>query len=242
MNDWWLDFFKDDYSECVLTHNVSDIFSFINHVCTLCPGDLVFDQCCGKGYLSGEFIRNGFPTMGVDASKQYIDFANKTYGNSFICADARKYVSNPLADVGINWHSSLFYSKDDNENKKILQAFSNSLKPGAEFIISTGNPEYVLKHFQKFLVNQVPFKESTIVTIRESSIDEKMLCTDWLIIYPDGTRIRKQGHVKMYTEPEIVSMLSDCNLKVLNTFGNLKCDKTSDNCQTLIFYGRKHES
>lgn len=241
-DNWWIDFFEGDYSDCVLTLDTKDTFSFIDKIFEHPKNKRIFDQCCGKGHLSNEFGINDYKVTGIDFSKDYIDFANKNYKNkniTFVRDDAKKFELEEKADFGINWHTSFAYSENDEENIKMLKTFSNSLKPKAKFIISTLNPEYVKNNFQRFIVKYVDYQNSTIVNIRESFIEDDMLKSKWLIIYPDGTRKERFGQTKMYSISDFKNIFDEINFEIKNVYGAINFEEYNINASSLIIYGEK---
>lgn len=53
-------------------------------------------------------------------------------------------------DVILNLFSSFGFFKMERENKKVLKAFVQALKPGGKIVIQTINRECVLKNFIPF--------------------------------------------------------------------------------------------
>lgn len=241
-NNWWHDFFKGDFSDVVLTQDAQPAFDFITNILNIQPGYRIYDQCCGKGALSHKLAETGCDIIGVDSSEEYIKKAEETQKSEnikFIVEDARIFRDQKKFDIVINWHTSLGYETEDSQNIKMIEAIEQNLKNGGHFVISTMNPAYVKKHFQRFIVKEVPFEKSTIITIRESKIEGKLLTSDWTIIYPDGRRLHSYGQTKLYSLKDFEKMLSQCGLKILNVYGDIDKRPLSNNCQSIIIHGVK---
>ena len=239
---WWIDFFKGDFSEVVLNRQAHETLSFMLSVGELYSGMKVFDQCCGKGYLAHEFDVAGFEVLGIDASSEYIAYAESCLASSraiFILGDAKEYVDDNRFDVCINWNTSFAYNTDDKENERMLIAFGKNLKPGGQFFICTMNPLFIRKHFQKYIVKQVPTESSSIVTIRESRIEGEMMVSDWLIIYPDGHRETKFGQTKLYSVQQFHEMLGRQHLCVDKVYGDIYLSPYDEDHPSMIIYGHK---
>ncbi len=239
---WWLDFFKGDFSEVVLNQQAHETLVFMQRVGELRESMTVYDQCCGKGYLAHEFDNAMMTVVGVDSSEDYIAYAKNTYASKraiFLLGDANEYIKEDYFDVCINWNTSFAYHTDDKENERMLVPFSKSLKVAGQFFICTMNPLFIEKHFQKFIVKQVPSGDSTIVTIRESWIEEDMMKSDWLIIHPDGRRETKYGQTKLYTLDQFKEMLLRHNLLVEKAYGDLSLSPYDEDHPSLIMYGHK---
>lgn len=239
---WWVDFFKGEFTEVVLNQQSADTLTFMKKVGKLEQGMMAFDQCCGKGYLSHELDNAGISVVGIDMSEPYIKYASKMLQSdraTFYLADAKTFLRPDSFDICINWNTSFAYNEDDEENERMLIPFGKNLKHGGQFFICTMNPLFIRKHFQKFIVKQVPYQDSTIITIRESRIEGDMMKSDWLIVYPDGHRETAYGQTKLYSEEQFVNMLKRHNLIVEQTYGDLNMSPYDEDHPSLIIYGHK---
>lgn len=239
---WWVDFFKGEFTEVVLNQQAAETLSFMKMIGSLEPGMKAFDQCCGKGYLSHELDGAGIHVIGIDMSEPYIDFASKELKSDradFLLADAKTFSKPDYFDICINWNTSFAYNESDEENERMMVPFCDNLKSGGQFFICTMNPLFIKRHFQKFIVKQVPYQESTIITIRESRIEGDMMKSDWLIVYPDGHRETAYGQTKLYTKEQFEEMLNRHNLIVEKTYGDLQMSPYDEDHPSLILYGHK---
>lgn len=239
---WWIDFFKGDFSEVVLNQQSHDTLTFMQKIGELSSGMKVFDQCCGKGYLAHEFDHAEMDVIGIDASEDYIAFAQCHLASSravFILGDAKDYIKDEYFDVCINWNTSFAYNTDDWENERMLVSLGRNLKRGGQFFICTMNPLFIHKHFQKYIVKQVPFEGSSIITIRESRMEGDMMMSDWLIVYPDGHRETKYGQTKLYTLEQFCEMLAHHNLCVEQVYGDINQSSYDEDHPSMIVYGHK---
>lgn len=239
---WWLDFFRGDFSEVVLNQKVHETIDFMKQVGELTENMNVYDQCCGKGYLAHEFDRALMNVIGVDFSEEYILYVKNMLESdraTFLLGDANEFIKEDYFDVCINWNTSFAYHSEDKENERMLISFGKNLKTGGQFFICTMNPLFIKKHFQKFIVKQIPSEKSTIVTIRESRIEDEMMKSDWLIIYPDGKRETKYGQTKLYSLEQFREMLLRNNLVVEKVYGDIAMSPYDEDHSSLIMYGHK---
>ncbi len=239
---WWIDFFKGDFSEVVLNHQAHETLTFMQKTGKLSAGMKVFDQCCGKGYLAHEFDEAGMLVVGIDASEDYIEYAKhnlQTSRATFLLGDAKEFFDEESFDICINWNTSFAYNTDDKENERMLVPFGKNLKRGGQFFVCTMNPLFINKHFQKYIVKQVPSEGSTIITIRESRIEGEMMMSDWLIIYPDGRRETKFGQTKLYSLQMLSEMLNRQELCVDKVYGDIYQSPYDEDHPSMIIYGHK---
>lgn len=239
---WWIDFFQSDFTEVVLNQQAAETVHFMQQIGQLLPGMKVFDQCCGKGYLSHELDKAGLEVTGIDISTPYIEYAKKHLASAraeFLLGDAETFLRPEQYDICINWNTSFGYHEDDDLNEKMLFAFSNNLKPGGQFFFSTMNPLFINKHFQRFIVKQVPSADSTIITIRESWIENGMMKSDWLIVYPDGHRETAFGQTKLYSVEQFRAMFLRYGLMVEQVYGDIALSPYDEDHPSMILYGHK---
>ena len=242
-NEWWIDFFKGDFADVVLSINECDkIASFIKEISGVESGANIFDQCCGKGHLASELGKLGFNVTGIDISRDFIDIAKNSFSSPyvrFVHADANEFIADASFDLVVNWHTSFAYNEADDDNLRMLRAFASNLKEGGAFVIGTINPLYVRKNFQKFIVKELPLGDDTIITIRESELDGQMLRSKWTIVYPNGRRERKYGQTKLYSKEELCEFLQRFRLQAEKYYGDIEFSDYNEDCQSLIVYGRK---
>ena len=239
---WWIDFFKGDFTEVVLNQQAEETVRFMKRIGRVEPGMNVFDQCCGKGYLAHELDKAGLSVTGIDISEPYITYARKYLASeraSFVLGDAETYLRADAFDISVNWNTSFGYHQDDSENERMLIPFSKNLKAGGQFFFSTMNPLFIHKHFQRFIVKQIPSGDSTIITIRESWIEEGMMKSNWLIVYPDGHRETAYGQTKLYSLQQFKSMFLRHGLKVEQVYGDLSLSPYDEDHPSMIIYGKK---
>lgn len=239
---WWIDFFKGEFTEVVLNQQAAETVYFMKHTGQLLPGMKVFDQCCGKGYLAHELDREGLMVTGIDISEPYIEYAQKQLASEraeFVLGDAETFLRPSEYDISINWNTSFGYHQDDHENERMLVPFSSNLKTGGQFFFSTMNPLFINRHFQRFIVKQVPCGDSTIITIRESRVEDGMMKSDWLIVYPDGHRETAYGQTKLYSVEQFRAMFLRYGLYVEQVYGDIVRSPYDEDHPNMILYGHK---
>ncbi|MBR6182392.1 MAG: methyltransferase domain-containing protein [Prevotella sp.] len=239
---WWIDFFKGDFTEVVLNQQAAETVSFMQQTGQLRPGMKVFDQCCGKGYLAHELDAAGLRVTGIDISEPYIEYARTHLASpraEFVLGDAETFHRPEEYDISINWNTSFGYNEDDGQNERMLVPFSNNLKRNGQFFFSTMNPLFINKHFQRFIVKQVPSGDSTIITIRESRIEDGMMKSDWLIVHPDGHRETAFGQTKLYSVEQFQTMFLRHGLQVEQVYGDISLSPYDEDHPSMILYGHK---
>ena len=241
---WWIDFFRGDFTEVVLNQQAAETVHFMQQTGQLLPGMKAFDQCCGKGYLAHELDKAGLTVTGIDISEPYIEYARKQLSSphaEFLLGDAETFLRPEQYDISINWNTSFGYHADDAQNERMLVPYSKNLKRGGQFFFSTMNPLFINKHFQRYIVKQVPSGDSTIITIRESRIEDGMMKSDWLIVYPDGHRETAFGQTKLYTVEQFRTLFQRYGLKVEQVYGDIALSPYDADHPSMILYGHKEQ-
>ena len=241
---WWIDFFRGDFTEVVLNQQAAETVHFMQQTGQLLPGMKAFDQCCGKGYLAHELDKAGLTVTGIDISEPYIEYARKQLSSpraEFVLGDAETFLRPEQYDISINWNTSFGYHADDEQNERMLVPYSKNLKRGGQFFFSTMNPLFINKHFQRYIVKQVPSGDSTIITIRESRIEDGMMKSDWLIVYPDGHRETAFGQTKLYTVEQFRTLFQRYGLKVEQVYGDIAHSPYDADHPSMILYGHKEQ-
>lgn len=239
---WWIDFFKGDFTEVVLNQQAAETVRFMKQTGQLLPGMRVFDQCCGKGYLAHELDLEGLTVTGIDISEPYIAYARGQLASEraeFVLGDAETFLRPAEYDISVNWNTSFGYHQDDRSNERMLVPFSSNLKRNGQFFFSTMNPLFIERHFQRFIVKQVPSGDSTIITIRESRVEDGMMKSDWLIVYPDGHRETAYGQTKLYSLEQFRAMFLRYDLNIEQVYGDIACSPYDEDHPSMILYGRK---
>ncbi len=224
MKDWWNEFFDDVYGDFILhTFNDEEIKQSVQYLVekfSINKTTRVYDQCCGKGSMSLPLLEKTQHVVGCDIIKSYIDSIKKqTKKGVFVAADAREYRPRELMDLVINWHTSFGYSKDHNDNVKMLKAAYDSLKEGGAFVMEYINFEYVVKNFKKEMVMQKDINGETLTVIRSSFFEEGMLKQIWSI--KEKPEWEKLGETKIYFIDDLVDTFQTIGFKNIKVYFSL---------------------
>lgn len=118
------------------------------------PGTRVLDVGCGNGFICGEFLRRGCPTVGIDLSRQGIEIARKTYpGARFEVLAADDNMMENLREQPFDIVVSTEVVEHLYSPREYRRGCFNALKPGGRLICITPYHGY-LKNLVLALLGQ----------------------------------------------------------------------------------------
>jgi len=204
-----------DYTEASLF--IDNITQFIkmeyNAVC--------WDLCCGKGRHSIYLNSKGFRVIGTDLSTQSILEANKSANDNlqFYQHDMRKLFRTNYFDAVFNLFTSFGYFEKRQDDLHVFDAVQKALKPGGLFVFDYLNSEYVkciMKQSDAVAVDGITF--SITKRIENNTIIKNIDFTD------NGNPFHFEERVKLFDKAYFEGLARDCDLTVLNTFGNYQLE------------------
>lgn len=200
-----------DYSEASLfIDNISDFLK-------LQPNSKCWDLCCGKGRHSIYLNKKGFNVIGTDLSEQSILEANKSANTSleFYQHDMRKLFRTNYFDAVFNVFTSFGYFEKREDDLHVFDAIQKGLKSKGLFVFDYLNSEYVkdiIKETDAITIDGITFnikkRIEGITVIKNISFIDK------------GQEFNFEERVKLFDKAYFENLAKECNLTILNTFGN----------------------
>lgn len=97
----------------------------------------VLDLGCGNGRLTRALCDLGFDTEGMDASRELLETARRTYPElNFMTGDATNFQTERRYDVVFS--NAIFHWIDREKQPEMLACVHRALKPGGQFIFELG--------------------------------------------------------------------------------------------------------
>ena len=122
------------------TSDFSFVHQYGNDVMELIAAEknsTVLDLGCGNGALSKTLQDKGFVVKGIDASRELLDIAKKSYpGIEFIQADAADFSLPEPVDVVFS--NAVFHWIDKERQGDMLKCVHNALKENGQFVFEFG--------------------------------------------------------------------------------------------------------
>ncbi|MBT9174952.1 MAG: hypothetical protein DDT22_00618 [candidate division WS2 bacterium] len=211
----------------LLTQEVNEVQSnFIEEALQLEKGSKILDLCCGFGRITNILAEKSYSMSGLDNSAGFLEIARKEAEKkqlkvNYYQDDLRNLKFDEEFDAVINIFTSFGYFSDE-DNFKVLQGISHSLKKGGKFFLDMFNREYILKNYLPYVVTKR--EEGYIAEINSFDIINSRNCTE-RILFRDGIIKKANFFVRAYTFTEMKNLLSKVGLKVTMTYGNFKIDE-----------------
>ena len=200
-----------DYSEASLF--MDTISSFLK----LQPNSKCWDLCCGKGRHSIFLNKKGFDVIGTDLSEQSIIEANKNANDTleFYQHDMRKIFRTNYFDVVFNVFTSFGYFDKREDDLHVFDSVQKALKPNGLFVFDYLNSEYV-----KSIMVECDSKTIDGITFNISKKIENNTIIKSIDFADKGESFHFEERVKLFDKAYFEGLAKECNLTILNTFGN----------------------
>ena len=183
--------------------------------------DNILDLACGRGRHAIYMNAKGFKVTGYDLSEDSINFA-KDFDNPSLHFDVRDMREN-LGTNEFDWVFNLFtsfgYFDEPREDHKAIESIAKCLKTGGKLVLDFMNASKVAKrlvprehkstHGIDFFIERYTEGDHIIKEIKFTA---------------EGKDYRFEEKVKTLNKSDFERLFNDCNLKLLECFGNLDLD------------------
>ena len=209
-----------DYEEAALF--IDNITKYLN----LIPNIVCWDLCCGKGRHSVYLNQKGYRVIGTDLSPQSILEANKNANETleFYEHDMRKLFRTNYFDVVFNIFTSFGYFEKRQDDLNVFDAVQKSLKPNGLFVF-----DYLNSKFVKNILIESDTKTIDGITFLISKKIENNTIIKNIDFSDNGETFHFEERVKLFDRSYFEGLAKECNLKVLNTFGNYQLQEFDEN-------------
>ncbi|MEF2096744.1 class I SAM-dependent methyltransferase [Bacillus sp. CFBP9009] len=220
MNAWYEEHFQTDYIK-IYQHRHSEAGSELKDLLELIPwkkGQSVLDLCCGYGRHSRYLAQLGWRVTGVDLSAPLLQEAIHLSLNmpiQYMRCDMRKIPFRKEMDLVVNMFTSFGYFDSDDDNEKVIEGISHSLKEGGYFIMDYLNPTFVEENLIPYSREEVGSVE--LIQYRRivgGHVHKK------IIIKSGNDEKRYEEVIKLYHKEKMLSMLNSHGLVVQNILGH----------------------
>jgi len=209
------------------------------------PHQSILDLPCGFGAHANLFAKRGFQVTGVDLNQTFLDKAQldaeqMEVASLYIQEDMRDFLQKEAFDCILMLQTSWGYFSDE-ENRRVLENVSMSLKQGGFFVLDMLNPA---------LFDQLPkgFKDCAAFDIENNlmidwrSYDKETSRAEVKRVYiKDGKRKDAKITIQMLTLGEIKNTLYGLGMNFVAVYGNYKGDPFEDTTSRMVIICQKSQ-
>jgi len=219
--DWFSSWFDTSYYHTLYKNRdyveaslfMDNITQFLN----IKQQSVCWDLCCGKGRHSIYLNKKGFRVIGTDLSKHSICEANNSANETleFYQHDMRHLFRTNYFDVVFNLFTSFGYFEKREDDLHVFDSVQKALKPNGLFVFDYLNSEYV-----KGIIIENDTKTIDGITFQISKKIENNTIIKSIDFTDNGESFHFEERVKLFDKTYFEDLAKDCNLTILNTFGN----------------------
>jgi SAM-dependent methyltransferase len=225
--EWYDDFFSTDPWQHLQEHlyppeRSAEQARQIAALLGLEAGDRVLDVPCGTGRIALELARAGLDVTGVDFNPASLARARARADAeglplSLHQGDMRQLPWKYHFTAAVNFWGSFGYF-DDVGNADFADAVCHTLRPGGRLLIDTPTVEGLMPRWQPRAWMEV----DGMLVLEERSMDPLtgVHTADWTFIR-DGEQTRRQTRIRVYSIPELVSILEAAGFSEVAVYGGL---------------------
>jgi SAM-dependent methyltransferase len=228
--DWFENWFDSKYYHLLYKdRNDSEAEFFISNLLKYLQPEAnsrFLDLACGRGRHSVMLNKHGHKVIGVDLSKNSIEFA-KQYQNdalTFEVHDMREMYYPEAFDYVFNLFTSFGYFNEDLENLNTLISVKNSLKRGGRLVIDFFNAEKVK---QSLVRNETKVVDGITFNLEREIVNGKVI--KHIRFEDEGNSYHFTEQVQLIDLDKFTDLFEQANLQVSDVFGSYKLDDYDEN-------------
>ena len=120
------------------------------------PGMDVLDLACGHGRIANRLAQRGARVTGLDATPMFLELARRDAAErgvevEYVEGDMRAIPWSGRFDRVVSWFTSFGYF-DDDENRAVLRAARDALRPGGRLLVEGNNLPELLRRWLPAIV------------------------------------------------------------------------------------------
>jgi len=207
----------------------------------LLPGMRVLDMPCGPGRHALEFALRGFQVTGVDLNPSFIAQAKERaekegLSAEFLREDMRKFRRENFYDLGLNLFTSLGYFESPAEDKRVLENFFVSLRPGGFVLVDVRGKETLARDFRP---KDWQEQEGTLLLEEREIIESwSRIRSRWIVI-KDAERKEFILTLRLYSGVELRTLLEEVGFEEVKLYGDFSGNPYGPEARRLVAVGRK---
>jgi SAM-dependent methyltransferase len=203
-------------------------------------GARVLDIPCGPGRHLLALAARGFEVCGVDLTRAYLAEAQKRLdiaqrNAELIFADMREFARSESFDLAINLYTSFGYSKDPNDDHRMLRNLYDSLRRGGQLVMELVTSECAIAEAPQ--VHELG-EGCRIVEHAPLLLGNSVIQRRWELQRPGGSRSWLASH-RLYSVTELAALLEQCGFTRVDVHGALDGRPFSEGGDGAVFVARR---
>lgn len=208
-------------------------------------GAKVLDLPCGYGRHSIDLAKKGFDVVGSDLNSKHLAKAKENADKEKVPIIFRQENMLDLNDkekfdAVINMFYSFGFFEKDEDNLKVLKNIFDSLKKGGKFLFHTDvNIPRILKKKYKFEEVRDLSSGNKLKVIDNYDSKTKRIDGSWIITKKDGSEIRRDYSVRVYTKGEFSELCKQVGFKKITVYSDWNGQDYSSDSEDMIVVAEK---
>lgn len=245
---WYKEIWSLDIKNQSWVEDTQNQINFIINTLKLNGNERVLDLACGFGRHSLLLSCLGYEVVGVDITTDYILDAKKeaeamNLKAEFINADIRDLNFKNEFDVVLNLaDGAIGYLENDDENLKIFDVISKSLKKHGKHFMDICSARHAELYFPKRNW-EIGIKSLSLPEFKWDKDSRRMLYSQLEIEYGKTVErpmnIESNTSTRLYSKDELKKIFNKRGMKIINTFSNYYGKIDSNKDLQLLVYSRK---
>ncbi len=217
--------------------------NFLEKALDLVKGVKIFDCPCGHGRHSIELARRGYNVVGQDINGFFLKEAKKSAKHAkvlvrWIKKDMREVSFENEFNVALNLFSSFGYLESDDEDQKVLNAATKTLKHSGKFVLDVINRERAVNNYQekwqRLSSGMMIIVENRFDKVAGRNIEKRVR------VWKNGKREEFSRSFRVYAISELVTMFQKAGLILKETYGNYNADPITIDSKRYILIAYKN--
>ncbi len=219
---WYETFFAEDYlriaSDALDDERTQKEVDFVVNQLGLEPPARILDLAGGHGRHSVLFAQRGFGVTLYDLSRPSLDAARDRGQKlgvdlDLVHGDMRDLPYENEYHAVVNLFTAFGYFEDEADDRRVLANVERALVPGGGFVMDVVSLFGIIREFQHRSWGDVG-AGWTMLDEREYDVHTGRSAATWTLLGPNGERRELRHSVRLYTLPELRTMLAGAGLEV----------------------------
>ncbi len=246
--DWYRNIWSMNIKNMSWVEETDSQIDFIIKTLDLKGSERILDLACGFGRHSIALARKGFDVVGIDITKDYIDYARQIVKDEslkaeFLCSDIRELDYREVFDVVLNLaDGAIGYLENDIENIKIFDLISKALKPGGKHLLDICNVDHAMEYFPE-KVWEIGTESVSLPEFSWDAEKKRMLYGGFTIKFgeiakkPDS--MTAHSSIRLYSENELIEIFNKREMKIIETYSDYIGNPVTKKDFQFMAYSRK---